>query len=443
MNKAGRIRLSPFHIMIFGFLYVILLGAFLLSLPVSSAKGEWTSFYESLFTATSATCVTGLIVRDTATYWSVFGKIVILILIETGGMGVVTVAAMISLLLKQKIGLSGRALIQESVSANQLGGIVRMIRFIIRGVLIIEAAGALLLYPVFFREFGPLKGAGYAIFHSISAFCNAGFDLMGVKSPFSSLTAMSGNILLNMTVILLILIGGIGFAAWEDFKKNKLYFRRYTLQTKLLVSTSLVLILVPALLLFFFEFRDLPLKERVLQSLFQAVTPRTAGFNTADYSSMSENGIVMTVFLMLTGGASGSTAGGLKMNTVAVLFISAYAVARRRKDVTAFGRRIDHETILKAGALLIIYLVLSFGAAALLSGIEGLPYLSCLFETTSAVATVGLSMGLTPQLSRISGMILIFLMFFGRLGGLTMFFAAFSERRAEGGRYPEEKLSVG
>ncbi len=444
MKKKDKFHLSPFQIILAGFLAVILFGAFLLSLPISSKAGQWTSFYESLFTATSATCVTGLIVRDTATYWSAFGKAVILILIETGGMGVVTVAAMFSFLLKRRISLSGRALMQESVSANQLGGIVRRTRFIIFGILIFEGAGALLLYPVFFGEFGPAKGAAYALFHSISAFCNAGFDLMGVRTPFSSMTAFSGNVLLNTVLILLILTGGIGFATWDDIKTHGFRFKGFSLQSKLVLTTSLFLILVPALLLFFFEYGGLPMKERILQSLFQAVTPRTAGFNTADYGTMSDNGIVMTVFLMMTGGASGSTAGGMKLNTLAVLIVSMGAIIRRKRDVAVYGRRIDQETVLKAAALLMIYLILGFGSAAVLSAVEKLPYLPCLFETVSAVATVGLTTGITPGLSHVSGALLIFLMFFGRLGGLTMFFAAFSEHnKGKSGRFPEEKISVG
>ena len=434
---------SPFQIIMLGFLEVILLGALLLSLPISSASHVWTPFYDSLFTATSATCVTGLVVKDTATYWSVFGKVVIFILIETGGLGVVTVGAMFMLMTKKRFTLSHHALMQEAISANQLGGITNQIRFILLGVLVFELCGAILLYPVFLKEFGAVKAIFYAIFHSVSAFCNAGFDLMGVKAPFSSLTSYSGSILLNVTVVLLILTGGIGFATWDDIRRHKFNLKRYSLQSKIVLSTTVFLVLIPFLLLYFFEYPALSGKERVLASIFQAVTPRTAGFNTMDYAAMNEDGIVMTIFLMLTGGASGSTAGGMKINTLAVLLASTFAVTRRKKDVSAFGRRIDQETVLKAGALLLIYLELSFGSALVLSYIEGLPYLTCLFETTSAVATVGLTMGITPGLSHISGIILIFLMFFGRLGGLTMFYAAFSDNQGRSGRYPVEHVNVG
>ena len=442
-NPRKILRPSPFYNIMAGFFVVILIGAFVLSLPISSKERVWTPFYESLFTATSATCVTGLVVKDTATYWSVFGKVVLFILIETGGLGVVTVGAMFMLMMKKRFTLSHQALMQEAISANQLGGITNQIRFILSGVLVFELCGAILLYPVFFKEFGPFKSIFYAIFHSVSAFCNAGFDLMGVKEPFSSLTSFNGSILLNVTIVLLILTGGIGFSTWKDISTHKFNFKRYSLQSKIVLSTTWFLVLIPFLLLFFFEYPELSGKERVLASLFQAVTPRTAGFNTMDYGAMNEDGIVLTIFLMLCGGASGSTAGGMKINTLAVLLASAFAVTRRRKDVSAFGRRIDQETVLKAGALLLIYLELSIGSALVLCYIENLPYLTCLFETTSAVATVGLTMGITPGLSHISGIILIFLMFFGRLGGLTMFYAAFSESQGRSGRYPVEHVNVG
>ena len=441
--SGKKLHASPFQIIMLGFFWVILLGAFLLSLPVSSKAGVWTPFYDSLFTATSATCVTGLVVKDTATYWSVFGKVILFILIQTGGLGVVTVGATFMLMTKKRFSLSHQALMQEAISANQLGGITQQLRFIVFGVLIFESCGAILLYPVFLKEFGAVKGIFYAIFHSVSAFCNAGFDLMGVRAPFSSLTTLQSSVLLNVTVVLLILTGGIGFATWDDIRKHKFHFKRYSLQSKLVLTTTFFLVLIPFLLLFFFEYPALSGKERVLASLFQAVTPRTAGFNTMDYGAMNEDGIVMTIFLMICGGASGSTAGGMKINTLAVLLASSYAVTRRKKDVSAFGRRIDQETVLKAGALLLIYLGLSLGSALVLCYIEKLPYLTCLFETTSAVATVGLTMGITAGLSHVSGIILIFLMFFGRLGGLTMFYAAFSDNKGKSGRYPVEHVNVG
>ena len=438
-----KLRLSSFQIIIFGFLAVILLGTLLLMLPFS-VKGEGhATFLEALFTATSATCVTGLIVRDTATFWSVFGKTVIILLIQVGGMGVVTVAAMISLLLDRRIGLSGRAIMQESISAQNIGGIVRMTRFIIRGVLIIEACGALLLMPVFMKEFGFWKGIPYAFFHSISAFCNAGFDLMGTREAFSSLTLFRSNVLLNLTVIFLILIGGLGFRTWDDVRKYKFRLKRYCLQSKLILSFTLVLVFLPAAGYFFFEFGGHPFGERLLMSLFQAVTPRTAGFNTADLTQMSEGGLVVMILLMLTGGASGSTAGGMKITTVAVLVIAAYSVFRRRRDPQAFGRRIDSDAIYKASAIVMMYVLLSVLSAVVISRVEELPFISCIFETASAVATVGLTLGLTPGLGTLSRVIIVFLMFLGRVGGLTMIFAAFSDSSARSGRYPEEKVSVG
>ena len=441
-NIKPRLHFTPFQTIVFGFLGAILIGALLLFLPVSTAKGESTSFFDALFTSTSAVCVTGLVVHDTATHWSLFGQVIILILIQIGGLGVVTMAGFLAIISGRKIGLFARNTMQEALSAHKVGGVLRLTKFILISSFSIEALGALFLSPVFVTDFGFWRGIWYSVFHSISAFCNAGFDLMGIRGAFSSLTSYSSNVLVNITIVVLIVVGGIGFLTWDDIRTNGIHLRKYRVQSKIIFSVTFALIILPFLFLFFHEFSDLPMKERVLLSLFQSVTPRTAGFNTADYSAMSESGEAMTVLLMLVGGSPGSTAGGMKTTTLAILILSAFAVFRRNGDAECFGRRVMDEAVKAAGAIFFLYLFLSLGGALVLSTIEDLPFLTCLFETASAVATVGLSFGITPTLSSVSKSILIILMFMGRVGGLTLIYATVS-RKGTMAILPQERINVG
>ena len=323
MRLFGNYRLTTFQIIAFGFIALILLGTLLLFLPVSSREAGSARFMDCLFTATSAACVTGLVVQDTASYWSAFGQAVILLLIQIGSMGVVTAAVSIAFVSGRKIGLMQRSVMQESISAPQVGGIVRLTRFIIITAFCIEAAGALLLLPAMIADFGFGKGLWYSVFHSISAFCNAGFDLMGAREPFSSLAGFSQNALVNITVILLITVGGIGFLVWNDIKEHGLHWKQYRLQSKAVLLTSLILVLVPALWFVFFEMRQLPLNERVFPALFQSVTLRTAGFNTVNLNQVSGSGQALMILWMLVGGSPGSTAGGMKTTTVAILLMTA------------------------------------------------------------------------------------------------------------------------
>ena len=328
--------LSSFQIIIFGFLAVILVGTLLLMLPFASREPGSAPFLDALFTATSATCVTGLIVHDTATYWSCFGQVVILLLIQIGGMGVVTITIAVAMVSGKKIGLMQRSLMQESISAPQVGGIVRFTGFFLKGIALIELLGAILLAPVFIKDFGVGKGIWYGVFHSISAFCNAGFDLMGVRQQYSSLTYYAGNGLVNAVIVLLILIGGLGFLTWEDIKTNKLQFKKYRMQSKVILVTDLILVIVPTVIFYFGEFHGSQWGnglERFWLSLFQAVTPRTAGFNTADLSSMRESGQFLMILLMLVGGAPGSTAGGMKVTTLAVLAANLVALAALHSNI--------------------------------------------------------------------------------------------------------------
>ena len=442
MGGIGK-RLSSSQIIILGFAALILLGSLLLMLPISTQDGKGAGFMDALFTATSAVCVTGLIVQDTATYWSAFGQTILITLIQIGGMGVVTVAIAISLLSGKRISLKQRSTMQEAISAHKVGGIVRLTGFILKMTICFELLGAVLMAPTFCREFGMAKGIWYAVFHSISAFCNAGFDLMGIKTPYSSLTYFAKNPAVNMTVMALIVTGGIGFMTWDDVKTHKHRIRKYRMQSKVILATTGVLILFPVLYFFFFEFGDVPLGERILLSLFQAITPRTAGFNTADLTGLSEVGTIVTILLMLVGGSPGSTAGGMKTTTLAVMFSTAISVFRRREHTHFFGRRIQDEAVRNAATIFMMYQILFLTGGCIISLAEGLPILTCLFETASAVGTVGLTLGITPSLGTVSRMILTLLMYIGRVGGLTLIFSAVSANQGNTARLPQEKLTVG
>lgn len=441
--QRKRIRLSTFQTIILGFAAIVLLGAVLLLLPISSKSRTVTPFMDCLFTSTSAVCVTGLVVRDTATHWSGFGQAVILFLIQIGGLGVITIAASFTILFRKKVSLMQKTTMQETYAAQKVGGIVKLTIFILIVTFAIELIGAIIMMPVFCTDYGA-RGVWLAIFHSVSAFCNAGFDIMGTAdAPFASLTSYATNPVINITIILLIVIGGIGFLTWDDIRTNKWRIKRYRMQTKVILFTTVILIFAPAIYLFFGEFSALPLGERTLCSLFQAVTPRTAGFNTVNFSTMTGAGRALIIVLMLIGGSPGSTAGGMKTTTFAVLFASAISVFRRRDDTHVFGRRVDNDTVKSASAILLMYLTLFVGGAMIISLAEGLPMTDCLFETASAVGTVGLSLGLTPQLGIASQIVLILLMFVGRVGGLTIIYAAGSGAKKNISKYPQEKITVG
>ena len=436
MKKFLGIKLSTFQIIILGFFGLIILGALVLMLPVSVKSGNGASFTDALFTSVSAVCVTGLVVRDTATYWSDFGQAVILVLIQIGGLGIVSFAAFIATVSGRKIGLLERSILQ-------IGGVVKMTGFIFKIAFASELIGALLVMPRFIKAFGS-KGIFVSFFHSISAFCNAGFDIMGDKTgAFSSLTAFSSDFSIVIPTCLLIIAGGIGFLTWEDMATHTFHLKRYRLQSKIILTSCIILILLPAMILFFAEFGGLSLKERFALSLFQAVTPRTAGFNTVDLASMKGSGQVLTGILMLIGGSPGSTAGGMKTTTAAILAINAVTVIRRKKSSQLFGRRVEADAIRTAATLLMMYLALTFTGAYIISIAEGLPMGSCLFECASAIGTVGLTLGITPGLGTLSRTILEGLMFFGRVGGLTLMYAAVSSKETDPAQYPVEKISLG
>ncbi len=441
-NHRIKIRITTFQIIIFAFALTIFAGSALLSLPVSTNDGTGASFSDALFTSTSAVCVTGLVVKDTWNYWSLFGRTVILLLIQIGGLGIVTVALLIFMLSGRKISLTQRLTMKDAISADRVGGILKLTSFILKLTLVFETLGSLVLYPVFSKEYGAANGLGYAIFHSISAFCNAGFDLMGFHGDYSSLCPYKDNIVVNVIIMSLIICGGLGFITWKEISVNRWKWNRYSLQSRSVLFMTLFLILVPAVYFYFVEFGSFPIRERLLSSLFQSVTTRTAGFNTQDLNDLNDNGKMIMILLMLIGGAPGSTAGGMKITTIIVLVASAFSTFRDSDSTSLFRRTIKNEIIKKAAALFFMYSVLFISAAMIISQTEKLPILTCLFETASAIGTVGLTLGITPELSFLSRSILIFLMFFGRVGGLTIIFAAITYKPVHV-EYPPEDISVG
>ena len=445
MTKSGKrhFRLSGAQTILLGFVILILAGAFLLMLPFSSRSGEWTSVTDALFTATSASCVTGLVLYDTWSHWTWFGQLVILSLIQIGGMGVVTMTTVLSKIIGKRLGLQARTTMQEAVSAPNLGEIMKYTRFIFLGCLIFEALGAIAMSPVFISEYGPLKGIWLSVFTSISAFCNAGFDLNGTHGEFSSMTPYMDNPIIVITLVFLILTGGLGFLTWMDIRKHGFKFYKYSTQSKLILVMELILVLVPMVYLWFGEYSDYPANQRFLASLFQAVTPRTAGFNTTDYNDFSGTGVVMTVILMLIGGAPGSTAGGMKITTVTILFLTMLAFFKREKSPAVFKRRITTEAIYGAVAVFMLDIMLAVLGSMSIAKIEHRAFLTALFESASAVGTVGLSMGITPTLHTISKYILIILMYTGRVGGLTLVFAAITRKSTGNRQYPADNIAVG
>ena len=441
-------RVSPARVIILGFLLLILLGTALLMLPFSTKARGGASFSDALFTATSATCVTGLVVRDTASCWSGFGQLVILLLIQVGGMGVVTMAVAIFIFSGKRIGLKQRWVMQESISAPQVGGIVRMTGFILKTAFAMEGIGAAILALRFCPRFGLWRGLWYSVFHSVSAFCNAGFDLMGGEAPFSSLTGYVGDPVVNLAVMLLIVVGGLGFMTWQDAAIHRLRFREYRLQSKLILVTTAGLLAFGFLFFWLYEFQlpqweGLSGGEKALAALFQSVTPRTAGFNTVDLAQMSQPSQLLTILLMLTGGSPVSTAGGFKTTTFAVLFLSAVAVFRRQRTARCFGRRIQEPALQNACAIFWLYLLLFLAGGILICCADRVPLMDALFEAASAMGTVGLSLGGTARFSLFSRMVLVFLMYFGRVGGLTMIYAFTAGSGTSALHFPQEPVTVG
>ncbi len=446
-NKKPKARKSTTRLIASGFALIILAGALLLSLPIAnkSGHGNWLN---SLFTATSATCVTGLVVTDTYQNWTIFGQIIILCLIEVGGLGFLTIGAYISVLLKKRIGLQEREQLQESVNTLEIAGVVRLVKKIVQGALCVEGLGAVLLAFRFVPRFGVARGIYFSVFHAVSAFCNGGFDLMGVNEAYSSLVAFEGDIVVNLVVVTLILVGGIGFIVWDDVMRNKWHFRKYLLHSKIVITTTLILTAAGTILFLITEnnaaFAGMSPLERFLGALFSSVTPRTAGFNSVDTAALSNSGKIITMVMMFIGGSPGSTAGGVKTTSMVVLLFYAVAMVLGREDINLFGRRLTDEVVKKANAVVIINATLTIMATVTIMTLQPLlNFEDVLFEVLSAIGTAGMTVGITRELNIISRVIIIVLMYCGRLGSLS-FALVFAQKKISASvRQPQEKIIVG
>ena len=446
MKRRKKAKLSNVQIIALGFFIMILLGTGLLMLPISSVSPA--SFGDALFTATSASCVTGLVQQDTGTYWTTFGQLVIITLIQIGGLGVMTIATLFLLLLRRRMGLRQREVVVEGISYNQLGGFAPFIRRVLLGTLLMEGLGAALLSIRFVPEMGLGRGIYYGVWHSISAFCNAGFDLMGPCSgPYSSFTAYAGDPLVSLTVCALILVGGLGFLVWADLVRNKLRWRRYRLQTKVVLTVTAALTLGGGALFFLLERENLgagrPLGEQILSALFDAVTPRTAGFNSTDTAALSPGSLLLTIIFMFIGGSPGSTAGGVKTTTVFVVLLHALSGVRRERSANAFGRSIGDGALKKATSVLYTNLLLALAGALVISAVQPLPLTDVLFETFSAIGTAGMTTGITRDLLPLSQAVIIFLMYCGRVGSISFAVALLEKRALPPVTLPQEEITIG
>ncbi|MEC0093033.1 TrkH family potassium uptake protein [Paenibacillus macquariensis] len=428
-----------------GFASIILLGTLLLTLPISNTTGKPLAFIDALFTATSATCVTGLVVKDTGTFFTTFGQVVIIMLIQVGGLGFMTMATLFALILKRRISLRDRLLLQEAMNQNTMEGIVRLIRKVLLFSLIIEGAAAILLTIRWSVDMPFGKALYFGIFHAISMFNNAGFDLFG---NFRSLTGYVYDPLVNFVVMFLIVSGGIGFIVLSDlvdFKRT----RRISLHSKVVLSMTAFLIVFGAIVIFVFEYSNprtlgsLNWGGKILGSLFQSVTPRTAGANTIDLGSMRQASQFFMIILMFIGASPGSTGGGIKTTTFTIIIGAVISMLRGREDIVLFRYRLAQERIFKALTITLLALLLVLSVAMVLSTTEDSPFLMILYETTSAFGTVGLTMGLTTKLSLIGKILISLTMFAGRLGPITMAYALGPKKGKELYRHPEGKIIIG
>lgn len=446
-NKQPKARKSTTRLIAFGFAMIILAGTLLLTLPFANKSGQGNVF-NSLFTATSATCVTGLVVTDTYQNWTTFGQLVILCMIQVGGLGFMTIGAYISVILKKRIGLQEREQLQESVNTLEIAGVVRLVKKIVQGALGIELLGAVLLSFRFVPRFGVVKGIYYSLFHAVSAFCNGGFDLMGTEEAYSSLVAYEGDILVNLVIVALILVGGIGFIVWDDVARNKWHFKRYLLHSKIVLTVTFLLTVIGTVLFLLTEnnaaFAGMSPLEKVLGALFSAVTPRTAGFNSVDTAALSNSGKLITMVMMFIGGSPGSTAGGVKTTSVIVLLFYAGAMVLNKEDINLFGRRLTDEVVKKANAVVIINATLTIVATVIIMALQPLlNFEDVLFEVLSAIGTVGMTVGITRDLDIIARVILIVLMYCGRLGSLSFALVFAQKNTSAPMRQPQEKIIVG
>ncbi len=446
-NSKKHLKMSHVQIIALGFFLIILAGTLLLMLPVSTKNGQGASFLDALFTATSASCVTGLIVQDTSLYWSGFGQAVILLMIQIGGLGFMTIAAMFFMFLRKRVHLREREILSESISVSQVGGILRLAKKILAGTFVIEGLGAFLLMIRFVPLYGK-QGIWMSVFHAVSAFCNGGFDLMGQHTgAYSSLTAFSDDWLVSTVIMLLIIIGGVGFVVWDDVLTYRCKIKKYHLHSKIVLFMSAILVFGGAVLFLIVERNatgaGLSVKEQILAALFDSVTARTAGFNTVDTGALSDAGKLLTIMLMFIGGSPGSTAGGAKTTTIMVLFLYAFSYMRKTKGTSVFGRSLEDDALRKASAVFFTNLMLALGVTIVISAVQQLPMLDLMFETFSAIGTVGMTTGLTRELNGISRILIIFLMYCGRVGSLSFANALAGKRKTAPVKDAVEKITIG
>lgn len=441
-------KFSHTRLIAMGYISIIIIGTILLMLPIASKSGESAGFVTALFTAVSTSCVTGLVVVDTATNWTLFGQIVIITLIQIGGLGFMTIATMFSIFLKRKMGLRAREVMVESINTEHIGSIMNLTKKIVAGTAIFEGIGAILLATRFIPEFGWAKGIWYSVFHSVSAFCNAGFDLMGIKEKYTSLVPFADDAVVIITTSFLVIIGGIGFLVWDDVSKKKLKFKYYQLHTKIVLTVTAILLAVPTVLFLIFE-RDftnegLGIGQSILNSIFDSVTARTAGFNSTDTAALAPASKILTVFLMFIGGSPGSTAGGIKTTTLAVIAMSTFNGITHRQSQGIFGRRLEKDAIHKASSVVFTNMSLAIiGIIAILAIQPSLDIGDIIFECVSAIGTVGMTTGITRDLATASRLIIAFLMFCGRVGSVSFALALMEKKAAPPVKNPREKITIG
>ena len=447
--RKSRPKLAPTQIIAIVFALIILAGALLLNLPVSSRNGESCGFIPALFTATSATCVTGLVLFDTWTQWSGFGQTVIILLIEIGGLGFMSAASLVVFMLRRKIGLKQRMLMAQALSMNEIEGVVRLQKWVLIGSLSVQCAGALVLFLRFWPEFGPGQAAGWGIFHSISAFCNAGFDIFGSIAPGDSIITFNNDPVVCITLMLLVVIGGLGFFVWEEVA-TKRHWHQFSVYTRLVLLTSGVLILAGAVLICALEWDNpetlglMSTPQKILNGFFQSVTVRTAGFDSIGQAGMTDAGKALSAVLMFIGGSSGSTAGGVKTVTMVVLLLFLGTRARGKHTVTVFHRTIPDEKVLDAMTIVSIVIVLALFGGIFLCATSPIGFTDALYESVSALATVGLTAGVTPSLSTASQLLIIVYMYFGRVGVLTISLGfLMGDKADERFRYATTNLLIG
>ncbi len=443
MKKA---RMTPNQIMAIGFAVMVLGGGVLLSLPISSRSGEGTPFLNALFISTSCSCVTGLTVYDPWTQFSFFGQVVMLLLIQFGGLGFMSAMAAIIFLTKRRAGLRERALLADTLGTGQLSGTMDFVRLILLGTLIVEGIGALILSTRMIPAFGLARGIWFSVFHSVSAFCNAGFDLFGILDPGKSLECFQSDPVVLITIALLILVGGIGFIVWSDVAERHRTGSRLRFHSRIVIWGTVILTAVGTILFLLTEWdasmADMSYGDKLLNAFFQSVTPRTAGFAAFPMSRLSHNGKGLTILYMIIGAAPGGTGGGLKVSTAVVIAASTVSFIRSRSDINLFGSRLDDETVWRSHVILILFLALIGGGVFILCG-GGTELSDAVFECVSAIATVGLTTGITTGLNSVSKIVLILLMYTGRVGGITVFFAMNVNSKREKLRNAIGKVYVG